>query len=96
MIEKLLAGAMALLCVVLLVRMFIGEILRRRCDRAALRAWSFTLAWFLDVWHWRASRRRAALAAEDAIRRARARMERDGNVYRPDAFREPRKPHKPH
>ena len=93
MIEKLLAGAMALLCIVLLVRLFIGEPLRRRCDRAALQAWSVTRAWFHQVWHWRASRRRAALAAEEAIRRARARMERDGNVYRPDAFREPRKPH---
>ncbi len=93
MIEKLLAGAMALLCVVLLVRLLIGEQQRRRCDRAALRAWSFTRAWFHYVWHWRASRRRAALAAEEAIHRARASMERDGNVYRPDAFREPRKPH---
>ncbi len=93
MIEKLLAGAMALLCVVLLVRLFISEPLRRRCDRAALRAWTFTRAWLHYVWHWRASRRRAALAAEEAIRRASASMERDDNVYRPDAFRKPRKPH---
>lgn len=93
MIEKLLAAAMFFLCIVLLVRLFIGVERRRRWDRAARKAWAAMRGRATYLWHWRASRQRAAVAAEEAIRRARAKMERDGNVYRPDAFREPRKPH---
>jgi uncharacterized NAD(P)/FAD-binding protein YdhS len=42
---------------------------------------------------WRAHRKRAAHEAEQAIRRAQRKGERDGNVIRPDAFKGPRKPH---
>lgn len=93
MIEKLLAAATLLLCIVLMVRLSIGAKRRHRLDSTARKAWAAARGRAAYLWYWRASRRRAALAAEEAIRRAQAKMERDGNVYRPDAFREPRKPH---
>jgi hypothetical protein len=93
MIEKLLAAVGFALCVAMLLRMCVGPHRRRRMDGAARRAWMAVRIRLLRLWHWRATRREAAREAEDAIRRARARHERDGNVLRPDAFREPRKPH---
>ena len=93
MMEKLLAALTLGVCIVLLLRLFAGERWRRRSDAFARRTWARARGRTLYVWHWRESRRRAEQAAEEAIRRARVRMERDGNVYRPDAFQEPRKPH---
>jgi len=93
MIEKILAAVMFVICMFLLVRLLIGAPRQRRWDCALLHAWAVVRGRVLYVWHWRASRRRAALAAEEAIRRARWRMERDGNVVRPDSFHKPRKPH---
>jgi hypothetical protein len=93
MIEKLPAAVMFVICMFLLVRLFVGAPRQRRWDNALRRAWAALRGRALYVWHWRESRRRATLAAEEAIRRARARMERDGNVVRPDSFQKPRKPH---
>ena len=93
MMEKLLATITLGVCIVALLRLFMGDRWRRRSDAFARGLFARVRHRALHLWHWRASRRRAALAADEAIRRARARMERDGNVYRPDAFREPRKPH---
>lgn len=91
--DKLPAALTLIVCIVLLVRMFVGERARRRIDRAGGAAWGWLRSRAFYLWHWRESRRRAAREAEDAIQRARRRMEREGNVYRPDAFQEPRKPH---
>jgi hypothetical protein len=93
MMEKLLAALTLLVCLVLLLRLFMGERWRQRSDAFARRTWGRMRGRVLYLWYWRESRRRSAQAAEEAIRRARVRMERDGNVYRPDAFQEPRKPH---
>ena len=97
MIERVFAAIAIAVCAVLLVRLLIGERRRYRFDAAARRLW-FTLRRFalslqrkaLSLWHWRAARRDAAQAAEEAIRRARsADGSWDGNVYKPKSFRKP-------
>ena len=99
MLEKILAALIASVCLVLLVRLFMPERHRWRLDAAARRGWQASRDWVLWVWRWRSSREKAARIAEEAIRRARDGVEREGNVYRPKSFRAPRdsrEPRKPH
>lgn len=93
MIEKFLAALLLLVCAVMLARLCVGLQRRRLFDALARQAWALARGRALYVWHWRTSRKRAELAAEEAIRRARLKREREGNIVRPEAFREPRKPH---
>jgi hypothetical protein len=94
MIEAVFAGATLAVCVVLLMRLMFGQRRRQRFDAAVRRAWVACRRFALRTVRWRSSRREAAAAADDAIRRARgAPVERDGNVIRPRSFRGPRKPH---
>jgi hypothetical protein len=95
--EKVFAGLVIVVCALLLLRLLIGERRRYRFDAAARRLW-FTLRRFalwlqrklLSLWRWRSSRRQAAQAAEEVIRRARsADGSWDGNVYKPKSFRKP-------
>ncbi len=84
------------MCVLMLVRLCLGERLRERVDAGLRQAGSRArrLALRAGQWRkWRQSRAAAAREAQEAIRRARQRGERDGNVIRPDSFRKPRKPH---
>ena len=92
MFEKSLAILVASVCLVLLVRLALPERFRWRLDAAARRYWQAFSARVLRVWRWRSQRKQAARMAEEAIRRARQSVERDGNVYRPKSFREPREP----
>jgi hypothetical protein len=95
LVEKVLAGAVVLVCVALLVRQFIGAPRRYRLDASLRRVvrWIRTVAWRL--FRWPATQRAARREAEAAIRRARdAAGEWDGNVYRPKP--QPRKPRKLH
>ena len=89
--DKILAALTLAACAVLLARLLMGETRRWRFDAAARRAWFATQRRFMRVWNWRTSRRAAARAAEDAIRRARQKDggEWDGNVYKPKSFRKP-------
>jgi hypothetical protein len=99
MLEKSLAVLVATVCLVLLVRLFMPERYRWRLDAVVRRRWRACRAWALRVWRWRSSRREAARIAEEAIRRARHGVERDGNVLRPRSFKQPRdsrEPRKPH
>ena len=89
MIEKTLAAITIALCVVLLARMVLGERRRHRFDAVLRRAFYAVRRVILKAWRWPSRRREAARAADEAIRRAR----RDGNVYKADSFRPPRKPH---
>ena len=91
--DKLPAALTLTVCIVLLVRMVLSARSRRRLDRAGMAVWGWMRGRAYYLWHWRESRRRAQREADEAIQRARRRLERDGNVYRPDAFQEPRKPH---
>lgn len=91
--------AVAAVCLVMLVRLAVGERRRARLDRTAIRTWQRLRAQALHLWQWRRRRQtaaQAALTAQDVIeraRRARPSVDKDGNVYRPEAFKGPRKPH---
>lgn len=91
--EKILAGVVLAACAVMLVRLMLGERRRWQFDSAMRRAYEACKRRVLSVSRWRATRRDAARAADEAIRRARDVTERDGNVYKPKSFRGPRKPH---
>jgi uncharacterized membrane protein YqjE len=104
MVEKSFAALVALVCLLLLARLFMPERYRWRVDAWARAAWHALRAWVQQAWHWRSSRKQAARMADEAIRRARHGVERDGNVLRPRSFGqrssresrdtgEPRKPH---
>ncbi len=93
MIEKVFAGIALAVCVVLLLRMLLPVRQGARLDAAWQRAVQGSRRLARRVWFWRTHRQRATREAEQAIRRAQRRGERDGNVIRPDAFKGPRKPH---
>ena len=93
MIESLFAILIVTACGVMLVRLGVGERRRYRLDAFMRAAWRTTVERSASLWHWRRSRTLAKQGAEDALRRARQGVDRDGNVIRPDAFRSPRKPH---
>lgn len=85
MIEKVLAGFGVAVCVVMLVRLCLGTHARFRFDQAMRSVGRLPL---LAVHRVRASR-----GAAEAIRRAKAGGEWQGNVYTPKSFKRPRKPH---
>ena len=85
-LEKLFPAIVVVACLVLLLRLVLGERRRQRLDRG-LGRWSRSLRARVEgLFTWNASRRRARRAAEEAIRRARDGGEWDGNVYRPKSF----------
>ena len=85
-LEKLFPAIVVAACLVLLLRLVLGERRRHLFDRAVAR-WSRAAAARIEgLFTWNASRRRARRAAEEAIRRAREGGEWDGNVYRPKSF----------
>jgi hypothetical protein len=91
MAEKIIAGITIAVCAVLLLRLCLGARLRYRLDATARNAGSAMRRTALNLWHWRSARREAQQAADAAIQRAQRKaasaFERDGNVYKPDAFR---------
>lgn len=90
MVEKLFAGLVLLVCVVLMVRLLLGARRRARFDAWARHTWHELVQRLRLLRHWRSSRREAQRVADEAIRRARGEdVERDGNVYRPKAFKKP-------
>lgn len=105
MVEKSFAAIVALVCLVLLARLFMPERYRWRLDAWARGAWQSIRASAQRLWRWRSSRKQAERMAEEAIHRARHGVERDGNVLRPRSFGQPRdsrgsrdtgEPRKPH
>ncbi|HKX42668.1 MAG TPA: hypothetical protein VJO99_16045 [Burkholderiaceae bacterium] len=96
-IEKLFAGVVLAVCIVLMLRLLIGARRRGRFDAAVRRSWLGSRRFLDTLWHWRSRRREAQRAADAAIRRARgheaADGEWEGNVYKPKSFRKPRKLH---
>lgn len=93
MVEKLLPITIAAVCVLLMIRLLIGPRRRYRLDAFARRVAAAMRRRTLWAWRWRASRKQAARAAEEAIRRAREGGSWEGNVYKPKSFKRPRKPH---
>lgn len=88
-IEKLLAGIVLLACVALFVRLLVGARRRQRLDAWARRSTAALARQARLLWHWRSARAQARRVADEAIRRARGEVERDGNVYRPKSFKKP-------
>ncbi len=89
-----IAVAIAVACLFMLLRLVIGAQRRARLDRWLRSAWANTQRRARMLWHWRSSRKVAAQATQDAIERARrTRGIQEGNVYTPEAFKGPRKPH---
>lgn len=93
MLEKVLAAIVLLACVALLARLLADAPRRRQIDAMARHVWLRCQMALQRLWFWRRHRRHAAREAEQAIRRAQRRAERNGNVIRPEAFKGPRKPH---
>ena len=92
MFERVLAAIVLAVCALLLLRLTMGVPRRYRFDAALRRVWLALRRAGLRVWHWRAARREAQRArevADELIRRARDRADRDGNVYTPKSFRKP-------
>lgn len=93
MIEKVLAAIALAVCAALLLRMALPERQRWRVDAAWRSAVMRGRLLARRIWFWRSHRQAAAREAEEAIRRAQRKVQRDGNVIRPDSFKGPRKPH---
>jgi hypothetical protein len=94
LIEQLLAALVLAICVGLLLRQMLGAQRRARLDRWAQRLWWNLTQRLRGLRRGRSSREEAQREAEAAIRRARESSgEWDGNVYRPESFRRPKKPH---
>ena len=96
LIEKMIALVIAAACLLMLVRLMVGERRRYRLDRAVIGHWQRVSSWVVKTWRWRVSKKKAAKEAEAAINRARTRGDWDGNVFRPKSFQKPdHKPRKP-
>ena len=90
MTERVLAALVIAACVLLLVRLAIGERWRWRVDRAlgnVFRGVPRTVRRWLALLRHRRMAARAARVADEAIRRARSRGDWEGNVYKPRSFR---------
>jgi hypothetical protein len=86
MIDRGFAWVLLVVCVVLLVRLAVGERRRGRFDAAIRKAW-YSLRYSIRSFrHQRVAQRNAERVAKDVIRRARG-GDWDGNVYTPKTFR---------
>lgn len=94
LLQTVAAAIGLIVCVGLGVHMMLNARQRTRLDAAARQAAGAARRWAWWVKQGRRGRAEAEREAEQAIERARQGVRRDGNVYRPDAFRDrPRKPH---
>lgn len=93
MFDKVLPITIALACGVMLIRLFLPAAVQRKLDHIAQTSWHAARRHTMALVRRRASRKAAAQAAEEAIRRARTGGQWEGNVYKPDSFKRPRKPH---
>lgn len=100
-IDKLLAGLVLAICLVLAARMTMSAPRRARFDRWVQRRWRAVRQRGSGLGQrvrmlrqGRSTRAAAQREAAEAIRRAReGGVDRDGNVYRPKSFRRPDKMH---
>lgn len=89
MIEKFLAGTVAAVCIVFMLRLLVGAQRRARLDAWARVTWLRLKHGVLQLYHWRSSRKSAERLADEAIRRARDDGHWEGNVYKPKSFKRP-------
>jgi hypothetical protein len=83
--DKIFAALVLACCMVLLLRLALGERRRPRFDAFWRRRWIGARVTWTRLWHWPAARKRARRDAEEAIRRAREGVW-EGNVYKPKSF----------
>jgi hypothetical protein len=94
MTDQLFPLVIAVLCLLMLARLALGDTRRARLDRALIRMAQTWRRRALALWYWRSARQAAAKATQEAMNRARrAQVDKEGNVYKPEAFKGPRKPH---
>lgn len=96
MTEKVLAWMTAVACLLMLARLVVGESRRSHLDRFASRCAKAVRRQALAIYHWRQIRQAKVNAAEEAraaIERARHKVRKAGNVYTPESFKGPKKPH---
>ncbi len=86
MLQTIVAAIVLAVCLVLMVRLFLGPGRRAAFDARARLAWLRLRQGALRVYHWRSSRKTAERLAEEAIRRARDEGHWEGNVYKPKSF----------
>ena len=91
MIERVFAAIALAVCVVLFLRLLIGERRRYRVDTALRRGFNAMRRAPGELRRHRATQRAAEKAAADVINRARGRPpgEWDGNVFTPTSTRKP-------
>lgn len=93
---QVLAWATAAVCGLMLLRLVMGERRRAKLDRVLL-SWGRSLRQRAHmVYRWRAARQarlNARVAANEAIEKARSKVNKQGNVYTPESFKGPKKPH---
>lgn len=104
MVMQILAGMVAMLCVVMLARLLLRPDQRRRFDASIQNKWQrlsyqASVAWH-GMKHWRNRRQAkqaAAVQAKDLINRMRiGSVTREGNVYKPEAFKRRPEDHRKH
>ena len=105
LMEQVLAVLVAGVCAAMLVRLLLPTSHRTKLDQHVKRKWALTFNAVKRPFRGRAARQAEALRAEqarqamaEAIERARrasraAEVVREGNVYKPEAFKQRGKPH---
>ena len=103
-VEQVMAVLVAAVCLALLVRLALGPQRRARLDRWAVRQWQAFSAWGQRRWqavrYGRTSKRQAQQVVHELMQRSRQagaapgegaprpRVQRDGNVYMPERFKD--------
>lgn len=103
--EQILAVLVASVCAMMLVRLCLPGSRRAQLDRFMGRQWALTSSRVKRLFRSRATRQSEAAQAEQARQATAAAIERarrasrvtdvarEGNIYKPEAFQKPRKPH---
>jgi hypothetical protein len=95
MVETVLSGAVLLCCSALLLRLLLPAQWRHRLDQRLRRGWTRLRVVSSELPRQWLRRRSSSREAHDVIERARQRaagngkVQREGNVYRPDRFKPP-------
>lgn len=81
--EKIVAALVAVACLVMVVRLALGERRRARLDQVVAESWRK----LVRLYRRQATRKEARKATEEILQRLRQPVERQGNVITPEAFK---------
>lgn len=88
--EKIVAALVAVACLVMVLRLALGERRRARLDQAVSGFWAAWVAWsrkLVRLYRRETTRKEARKATQEVLQRMRQPVERQGNVITPDAFK---------